>query len=179
MLVIFFGVSCVGKTTIIKHMAQKYGWRIFTTYMTRNRRLNESEKIQITHESMLELQSSNFFFCVNHLSSGLYGTPRSEVTNAETSLQEFWCLDFPIEKRFIFSDIVHCGIVIQPENIHQLKAQCIASGRGDRWTSIIEDLNKNYHLKVDRYCYLINKKNGLNSIGEQINAIALSRQNYQ
>ena len=44
MLVVFFGTSCVGKTTIMQYLHRYYHWKIISVYTTRPLRQQEFEK---------------------------------------------------------------------------------------------------------------------------------------
>jgi guanylate kinase len=85
MLTILFGVSCVGKSTLIQKLRNHFGWLSIPTYMTRQLRIGETEKISVSHTDFIEMEHRNFFICVNNIYGNKYGTPRKEI---ELSVQD-------------------------------------------------------------------------------------------
>lgn len=158
MLVILYGVSCVGKTTLMRSLEKEFNWKIVTTYMTRKQREGEYEKKQISLSRLIELEEQKFFLCVNHLASASYGTPLGEIQDAIFQ-KDVFCLDFPIHKKEIFDQLPYTGIVIMPENIEQLLFQIQASGRNNRKKSILQDFQNNYIKDNLEFRIFINKKN--------------------
>ena len=104
MLVVFYGTSCVGKTTLMKHLCDNYGWKMISVYMTRPVRKGESQKIQVPVSKLIAGEANGDFLPLNQCYGNYYGTPTNELLLAENNKEHIWCLDFPIERRHLFSD---------------------------------------------------------------------------
>lgn len=174
MLVIFYGTSCSGKTTIMKTLCNKYGWHFITTYMTRPQRDGEFEKITVSKDELEQNNRNGKFLFVNHCFDSYYATPLSEIEYASNNKKEFWCLDFPIDKRGVFDKFPHYEIMLLPENEKQLISQINKSNRNDRLEKILDEYSclymtfddeniikiTNHANKIDETCLdIINKLN--------------------
>lgn len=175
MLVLLYGVSCVGKTSVIRKLQSKYNWKIIPTYMTREERTGEFEKKQIAAPELNKLEQGGFFLCVNHLPSGSYGTPIKEVEEAVTSKEEIWCLDFPISKKHLLSNHEHIGIILMPKDEKQLKEQIRKSDRLDRKDSILLDYRTNYQNVDENFYVIVNKPNEIDETAGFIQTIVFSK----
>lgn len=147
MLVIFYGTSCVGKTTLMRYLYSNYNWKIINTYMTRTLRENENEKIQISSQEMFQREENGEFLPINEYSKNYYATPIVELETAVLDEHGYWCLDYPIAKKNLLKPYKHCGIIILPENEEQLINQINDAGREQRKELILSEYNdiyKNY-----------------------------------
>jgi|SRR5947209_7881261 len=145
MLILFFGVSGVGKNTLIDELTSRFGWRYITTYMTRPlRNKREMGKISISQEQFLEMEKQGKFVTVNNLHGNLYGTPIDEVIEAVRNDNSRWVLDFPLSRRHLFEYYPHIGVVILPESIHQLIGQIQSSERAERLAEALDDYAQHY-----------------------------------
>jgi guanylate kinase len=139
MLVIFFGVSCVGKSKLIRELVDNFHWISIPTYMTRALRDGEIEKISISSEEFSQMDKDGYFICVNDFFNGKYGTPRREIETAINATNQIWVLDFSISKRHLLNDYKHIEFVILPENEAQLIRQIKNAGRTDREKDILKE----------------------------------------
>ena len=166
MLVLLFGVSCVGKSTLINELIDGFGWRYIPTYMTRPLRKDEIGKVSISKSQFNELKVAGYFVTVNDLFGNLYGTPLREVREAVNDITSRWILDFPISRRHLLDNYPHIGIVVLPESIEQLTEQVRSVGREERLTDILEDYNRHYahyqeqhRLQEPRTFVIVNSRN--------------------
>lgn len=144
MLTIFFGVSCVGKSTLMQELRSQFGWLTIPTYVTRPLRFGETEKISISHADFLEMEDREVFLCVNQIYGNRYGIPRAEVEFAIQNRDRYWVLDFPISKKYLLDGYHYSGFVILPQDETQLVQQAKIAGRIDRLSTILEEYRKRY-----------------------------------
>lgn len=144
MLVVFYGTSCVGKTTLMRYLCDNYGWKMISVYMTRPVRKGESNKIQVPVFELMDGAAKGVFLPLNQCYGNYYGTPTSELKLAENDKDHIWCLDFPLERRYLFSDYEYCGIIVLPQNREQLVRQVKSSNRLDRLEQILIEYEKYY-----------------------------------
>lgn len=144
MLVIFFGTSCVGKTTIMQHLQNQYHWKMISVYTTRPQRQQEFEKHFVSLNYLLDGEQSGVFLPLNRCYGNYYGTPISELKEAEHDLNTFWCLDYPLERSCLLNNYKYLGISILPETTSQLMHQISASGRINRKDDILKEYNQFY-----------------------------------
>lgn len=180
MLILFFGVSGVGKTTLIDELVSNFGWRYVPTYMTRAMRGREAAKISITKEQFYEMECDGKFLCINSFFGNLYGTPLRQVQSAVEAQHIYWVMDFPLVKReLVFSNYPHIGFIIFPEDIAQLEEQVLESGREGRLTAILEDYHENHLRNRENRAQLfptfsvINYRGKVHEVAEQIKALAV------
>lgn len=153
MLVLLLGVSCVGKTSLIQDLKNSFGWLSVCTYMTREIRLGETEKISITNDFFMQMDAEKYFLCVNEFFGNKYGTPRTEIEIAVKDKDRYWMLDFPISKRYILEEYDYIPIVILASDKIQLIDQIIKSNRSNRLEYILneyEDHYVKYHEFIDK-----------------------------
>jgi guanylate kinase len=98
MLTILFGVSGVGKSSLIRELRNEFGWSSIPTYMTRSLRPGETEKISVSEPDFAKMENEDLFVCVNQIFGNKYGTPRKEIEIAVHDQESYWVLDFPISK---------------------------------------------------------------------------------
>lgn len=155
MLIIFYGTSCVGKTTLMKYLCDHHGWKMISVYMTRAIRKGEKHKIQVSVDELIEGEARGDFLPLNQCYGNYYGTPIKELEMAERDAQHFWCLDFPIERRHLFDRYKHCGIVVLPKNKEQLMCQIQTSNRSERKTQILMEYEMHYQKIIDLELYCV------------------------
>lgn len=149
MLVIFYGTSCVGKTTLMRCLRDCFGWRIIPTYMTRPIRDDEREKVQVTKSELFEGEKKGDFLPLNQCYGYYYGTPTKELIKAEVDKEKVWCLDFPIERKHLFAGYKYCGIIVLPKNRKQLIDQIKSANRNERMDKILAEYEKYYDGILD------------------------------
>ena len=146
MLTILYGPSCVGKTTLIKHLITDYGWQSISCYLTRHLRTSDIHRVPVTKEEFKKLKEENFFHCVNYHFETLYGTPKIELINSSKSgSADRFVLDFMLKNYLQLEPFEHKKIIILPESIETLKLQIDRSGRSNRSDDILKDIEENYN----------------------------------
>ncbi|BAU42139.1 hypothetical protein [Leptolyngbya sp. O-77] len=144
MLAIIFGVSGVGKSSLIQNLRNEFGWSSIPTYMTRSLRPGETEKISVSEADFAKMENENRFVCVNQIFGNKYGTPRKEIEIAIHDKESYWVLDFPILKIDLLSAYKYVGFVVLPQDEDQLVNQVKRSDRAERLQFILQDYKENY-----------------------------------
>lgn len=155
MLVLLFGASCVGKTSLIQNLKDSAGWLSIPTYMTREVRFGETEKQSITNDCFVQMETEKRFVCVNEFFDNKYGTPKDEIEIAVKDRERYWILDFPISKRHLLEKYNYISVVVLALDKKQLIAQITKSNRLDRLEYILED----YHNHYEKYYNFTDLKN--------------------
>jgi guanylate kinase len=162
MLTIIYGPSCVGKTTLIRHLISDYGWQSISCYLTRPVRSSDIARVPLTKEEFKKLEEENFFHCVNHHFEASYGTPRNELIDSGRSNTNRFVLDFMLKNYLQLEPFEHEKIIILPESIENLKLQIDSADRSNRLEDILQDMEENYneekltHYKSNGFKVLIN-----------------------
>ena len=146
MLIVFCGPSAVGKTTIMRTVAQAYGWKFVRVATTRPVREGELEKFHVSQDSYDSMDANGDFWCSNKLFSNSYGTLNSDIEHS-SSAEDTYLLDWPITKVRLLSTVASIIFIIIPETEDQLAEQAIACGRGDRLEEIISDYRLHYSIE--------------------------------
>lgn len=180
MLVLFFGVSGVGKTTLMDVLVTNFGWKYVPSYMTRPLRGHEVGKISISSELFQDMEQNHKFLCVNSFFGNLYGTPIKELQEAIADHNSYWAMDFPITGRgLVLGRYAHIAIIVLPETIEQLEEQVQRSGRGNRLADILDDYHKNYlpykinPVEEPLLFTIINYKNKIQEVVKEITTVVM------
>jgi guanylate kinase len=174
MLTILYGPSCVGKTTLIKHLINDYHWKPISCYLTRPLRVGDVGRIPVTKEEFEKLEKENFFHCVNHHFEASYGTPKNELVDSAQSHADRFVLDFMLKNYLQLEPFEHKKIIILPESIENLKLQIDGSDRSNRYESILKDIEENYsEEKLTFY-----KDNGFKILVTRYNDIAATLNDF-
>jgi guanylate kinase len=144
MLTILYGPSCVGKTTLIKHLISDYGWQSISCYLTRSVRSSDIRRVPVTKEEFKKLEEENFFHCVNHHFEASYGTPKNELVDSSKSNTDRFVLDFMLKNYLQLEQFEHEKIIVLPESIEKLKLQVDGANRSNRFEDILKDIEENY-----------------------------------
>ena len=169
MLVILYGTSCVGKTTIMKYMRKCYNWKMISVYTTRPIRKGESEKKQVDLEELVRGEATGEYLPLNQCYGVYYGTPTEELKMAENNRDGIWCLDFPIERKHLFDKYKYCGIIILPKNKEQLIEQIHKANRIERMEKIICEYEEQYISIGDIGLHMVvNYPNGIRHVCDEI-----------
>lgn len=147
MLIILFGVSGVGKTSIIEYLIEKNQYKPVRVFTTRELREKEKIKIHLSNEQFKEMFDSEEFMWVNEFFGSLYGTSKMDVMMALNSSERF-ILDYSLK---CFNDVENIScykIIVKPESIESLKKQIILSKRSDRLDEAIHDYTSNYSEEI-------------------------------
>jgi guanylate kinase len=174
MLTILYGPSCVGKTTLIKHLITDYNWKPISCYLTRPIRVGDVGRIPVTKEEFKKLEEEDFFHCVNHHFEASYGTPKNELVDSAKSYADRFVLDFMLKNYFQLEPFEHKKIIVLPESIEKLKLQIDGSDRSNRYESILKDIEENYsEEKLTFY-----KDNGFKILVTRFDDIAATLQDF-
>jgi guanylate kinase len=145
MLLLFFGPSCVGKTTVMDYLMEALGWVYVPTTMTRPLRGVEAGKRHVSDDEFNEMLRAGEFLCTNHLYGYKYGTPLSAIQAAVDDQNQVYMMDFPLSQREnVFGAYRHYGVILLPTSEEQLQVQAMHSGRSDRLTEILSDYRTHY-----------------------------------
>lgn len=144
MLTILYGPSCVGKTTLIKHLISDYDWQSISCYLTRPLRPSDVGRVYVAEEEFKKLEEANFFHCVNRHFDASYGTPKNELLDSSKSNTDQFVLDFMLKNYLQLEPFEHKKIIVLPESLEKLKLQIDRSGRSNRSKDILEDIQENY-----------------------------------
>lgn len=160
MLVLLYGPSCVGKTSLIRGLNHKHGWPIVPTEMTREVRPNETEKIYVSLDEFKAKRDREYFLCDNYLYGNWYGTPFHCIVAAQQQNIPY-LLDMPIKSRYTaFASIPHLGIVVLPESRPALVDRINQSVRESRMQHILDEYDNDYNaVRLDADSSLIRIKN--------------------
>jgi len=152
MLTLLYGTSCIGKTTLIRHLRDNYQWTPIPCYLTRSLRESDICRVSITHEIFNKRDKEGYFFCTNHQFGTYYGTPKQEIVTAINDLSNNYVLDFMIKNHQQFECFNHRKILILPETEELLKSRIISASRHEREYESITDFRQNYNsAKVSFY----------------------------
>ena len=139
MLVGFSGPSAVGKTTIMRCLADLHEWKFVRVATTRPIRERESEKFQVSRDNYESMQANGKFWCSNTLFGNSYGTLKLDI-EASASSDGIFMLDWPIAKIQSLQQVANLIFLIKPESEEQLVKQILASARSNRMDAIISAL---------------------------------------
>jgi guanylate kinase len=184
MLVILFGASCVGKTSLIQNLKVSFGWSSISTYMTRELRIGETEKQSITNDYFLQMEAEKRFVCVNEIFENKYGTPKDEIEIAVKDRDRYWILDFPISARYLLSQYKYISVIVLPSDKDQLIDQITKSNRLDRSEYILKEYDEfyeKYHDFTDQKktdIIIVNHPNELKEASLQIYSKVIKSNEY-
>lgn len=139
MLALFFGLSGVGKSTLIEILVSHHRWKVIPTTMTRNPREGETDKISVSEQDFTQMLDDGRFLITNNSYGYMYGTPLVDVEQAVQDRNSMWVIDFPYYRRSIFDPYQHIEFMILPENEDQLVQQIHRGGRASRLNNIIAE----------------------------------------
>jgi guanylate kinase len=165
MLVVLFGTSCVGKTSLIKQLVEKYSFNCVSWFTTRPFRNIDLGRRCISLEEFKKLEENQKFLLVNNSYAYLYGMPLESIKFAENS-KEYYVADFRIKDLRLF-DLINCiKIIVLPESEFQLIQQIKGASRSERMDEILKDYKNNLNSEkvkeyVDQNCHVFINRNGM------------------
>jgi len=158
MLVILYGTSCVGKTSI-----EKYNFKPVKCYVTKNLRKDDINRIQVTHNEFQKLKAKGEIKVENKLYGNLYGASKLDLLKSKNKDTKF-ILDFSIHNYKKIIPYNPKNIVITVDDI---KSRIELSGRHTRENEILQEYNQYYNdAKLEEY-----KKLGFNIILNSFNKL--------
>lgn len=174
MLTILYGPSCVGKTTLIKHLISDYGWQSISCYLTRPLRSSDVGRVYVAEEEFKKLEEEKFFHCVNRHFEASYGTPKNELLNSSKSNTGRFVLDFMLKNYLQLEQFEHEKIIVLSESIEKLKLQVDEANRSNRFEDILKDIEENYSeeklifYKDNGFKIITNSFNNVNTTLEKL-----------
>ena len=146
MLIVFLGVTGVGKTSVMKQLLSKYNWKFVRVATTRGVRDDEAEKINFSKNEFKLHEKENKFFSVNFLFGNYYGLFLDDILKASSSQsRDVYMIDYPIHKWSDLKEHASFFILLMPVNKKQLLLQLECSGRVDRVEAALIDYDNNYN----------------------------------
>jgi len=154
-IVVFFGPSGVGKTTIIKSVLDLCDKCIYIKpYTTRRLRDGETDKMSISDDEMTRRANAGEFLQVNEMYGIRYGAP---IEGYEEALREgnFPLIDWPIWRADVWNRLFPdkwVGIYIYPSSPAELKQRLSLDGRdiyGYRYSEALNELRAFYDGEFD------------------------------
>lgn len=175
-LIVFCGVSCAGKTTLMRALSRSYGWNFIRVATTRQIRPGESEKFHISLHEFKESERRGNFLKVNYVFGQYYGTLLEDI---ELSAERggVYMLDWPIgliDGIWEYADHI---FIIMLKSESQLLWQIRKSGRSERISSILREYRSDYNNESlamiaargnAKVSILVNEPNGGDGVMEEI-----------
>ncbi len=156
MLIILYGTSCVGKTSIERTLIERHNLKPVKCYVTRKVRIDDVNRVHVTHSEFRKLRREGEIKVENNLYGNLYGASESDLMKATKTDTKF-ILDFSIHNYKKLIKYNPKNIVITVDDI---RSRIELSGRTNRKSEILEEYNKYYNdVKLEEY-----KKLGFNVI---------------
>lgn len=180
MLVLLFGPSGVGKTTIIRSLVADFKWSPVISVVTRAPRADDDFKIHVSHTDFECLAAHMKLWSDVSQFGERYGTLKAEVRCAIEDEGTFYVLDFSIARRSdFFEGFRHLPIVILPETEYALEKQLERSGRTERIAAARDDLQvfqEMHHIsKFTREVrFIVNKPDNIHDTVSAIDLCAKS-----
>lgn len=150
MLIILYGPSCAGKTTIQRGFIDSFvGAKAVRCFQTRAPRDCDVGRVYVDVNEYEELLRKEEIAISNEHFGGFYGTSRKDL-EASMVGEQIFLLDFLIKDRELLDPYGQKKILIVPDSIDQVLSQMEKAGRSSRREKIIEDYRTHYaesHLK--------------------------------
>ncbi len=111
LFVLLLGPSGVGKSTVIRELAQQLDVTYITPVMDRPLRPGETGKISVSPEEFTQREQLGEFIVINHLYGFRYGTPKALMEQTLTNCR-IAVLDFPLARLNLLSDYRQRGVLL-------------------------------------------------------------------
>jgi guanylate kinase len=144
MLIVFYGPSGVGKTSILKHLHRYHAWHVIETVVTRSLRRDEFCKSSVSEETFSAMKNNGEFLFTNVFYSHMYGYPRTKLLHAADDTHRMWGLDYSYANRASVKELSHYVVIVLPGTREQLVARLYAANRGGRIADALEDYDANF-----------------------------------
>jgi len=148
MLVLLFGSSGVGKSSLANLLVERYSWAPVISWITRPERPDELFKVGISDRSFEELARCGKLWSDVEQNGFRYGLLTSEVREAISDPQQFYVLDYGLGSwRKYFAQEKNLAVYVAAESDATLGARLSQSGRADRLPGALE-----VKAELDAWC---------------------------
>ena len=169
MILIFFGCSCVGKTTIMEILNKNYDYAFLQGITTRPLRESDHNKERVSFIEFSNMNNNGEIIYPNFHFNNWYGISKKDYAASMHSTDSISMFDFDFKninqiKKSDGDEIVK--ILLIPENEIFLINNIENSGRISRKNEIINEYREiysnirvEYDDKLDLHCFINNPKN--------------------
>jgi len=133
MLVLLFGASGVGKSSLANFLVERHSWSPVMSWITRPERADELFKVSISDRSFEELAKCGKLWSDVEQNGYRYGLLTSEVRQAIDDPQRLYVLDYSLAFwRTYFANEKNLVVYVAAESDATLSARLARSGRSER-----------------------------------------------
>ncbi|MGI5191770.1 dCTP deaminase domain-containing protein [Promicromonospora sp. CA-289599] len=142
MLVVLFGPSGVGKTSLSRLLARDVGYQPLVTYTTRKPRIDEDDRRSVTDVEYGRMVSAGKVVSTSQVLSARYGLDSDQLRESLLSMEDVYVVDFALEN---LADIdafqgYKIGVLVMPPSKDELTKRLIGRGNGDRVDFALQQL---------------------------------------
>jgi len=175
MLVLLFGASGVGKSSLGRLLAERHSWVPVMSWITRPERPYELFKVSISERSYDELVRCGKLWSNVEQNGYRYGLLTSEVREAINDPRRFYVLDYSLASwRKYFAEEITFAVFVAAVNDATLTARLARSGRIDRLPGALES-----QAELEAWCQenravfkIVNEDHALEHTAAEIEAAA-------
>lgn len=134
MLVILFGPSGVGKTSLSRLLERDAGYHALMTYTTRLPRVDEDDRKSLSENEYDDAVSSKQIVSTSHAFGFRYGLNRAQLEESLNDLEKVYLVDFALEN---LADIDtfrghKIGVLVLPPDLDELERRLTGRGQANR-----------------------------------------------
>ena len=163
MLIVFFGVSCAGKTSIIRQLNTIIKTSPINAYTTRPLRLYDVGRICVSLDQYEDLVQNGEIIWPVELYGHKYGISKSDINISLYDIHNIYTLDHRLVKNHELENISSVNFLVYPSTIEDLKRFIYTAKRTERSQQIITEYSTiciDYYIK-NRYIILHNEYGSL------------------
>jgi guanylate kinase len=149
MLLVIFGSSGTGKTSIINKLREQFGWHILKVYTTRQQRCTEIDKMHVERSEFLSMKKAGRFFAIQKVMNNYYGQLLIEVEEIIEKPNEKWTIDIAYTELKQFLPLQPHFLMVLPENSNQLRKQLESANKINRLESALKEYQE-VHLPLSQ-----------------------------